>query len=207
MLYRSNKAVPGKGVLLSALLIAALLHLPVPKAHSQIFPWYYTIEAKAGGGGIINPSGKVYVLRNNSQTFEIIPDLVHEIKEVEVDGVKIGPVASYTFENVTSNHKIEATFRDRNYIITASAGTGGTITGTGEILKKEYPNSKIVAVEHRANRLDGIDGIRTASCQVAFDGSSHRGGVAVKVSKGGVEGVDVQQALKFFPCFLRISQT
>jgi len=45
-------------------------------------------------------------------------------------------VASYTFENVTSNHKIEADFQDRRYIISASAGTGGTIDPDGEVIVK-----------------------------------------------------------------------
>ena len=36
--------------------------------------------------------------------------------------------------------------RTLDYFV-AGAGTGGTITGTGEILKRTYPNIKIVAVE------------------------------------------------------------
>ena len=135
MLNRSKIAVPGKGKLLPAMLIAALFLLCIPKAYSQI-QWFYVIEAKSGRGGIINPSGKVYVWRNNDQTFEIIPEPEHEIREVEVDGERMGPIASYTFENVTSNHKIEATFRDRRYVITASAGAGGTISPEGDVIVK-----------------------------------------------------------------------
>ena len=133
MLNWSNIAVPRKRILLSAILMAVLLSFFSSTTYSQ---WFYTIEAKAGGGGDINPSGRVYVWRNTDKTFEITPDPDKEIKEVEVDGEKIGPVASYTFENVTSNHKIEADFQDRRYIITATAGPGGEIDPEGEVVVK-----------------------------------------------------------------------
>jgi len=136
MFYQSGIAVPGKRTLWSALLLSIFLSLFCLKAHSQGDPYFYLIAAKAGAGGIINPTGNVYVLNNSNITFEIIPDLVRQIKDVEVDGVKMGPVPSYTFENVTSNHTISATFEDREYVITASAGTGGTITPEGEVIVK-----------------------------------------------------------------------
>ncbi len=135
MFYRSNITVPGKRILWSALLMTTFLSLVSLNAHSQD-EWFYVIEAKAGGGGIINPTGDVYVLNNSNITFEIIPDPDRQIKDVEVDGDKIGPVPSYTFENVASNHTISATFEDREYVITASAGTGGTITPEGEVYVK-----------------------------------------------------------------------
>ena len=133
MFNRSNIEVPGKRILLPAMLIAVLLSFFSPKTYSQ---WIFTIEAKAGGGGTITPSGRVLVWRNSDKTFEITPDPNKEIKEVKVDGEEIGPVASYTFENVTANHKIEATFQDRRYIITATAGPGGTISPEGEVIVK-----------------------------------------------------------------------
>lgn len=136
MFYRFNIAVPGKRTLWSALLLSIFLSLFSLNAHSQGDPYFYLIEAKAGAGGVINPTGSVYVLNNSNITFEIIPDPDRQIKDVEVDGAKIGPVSSYTFENVTSNHTISATFEDREYVITASAGTGGTITPEGEVIVK-----------------------------------------------------------------------
>ncbi len=135
MFYRSHIAVPGRRILFPALLFTAFFSLFSLKAHAQD-PWYFIIEAEAKDGGIINPSGDVYVLNNSNITFEIIPDSAHQIKEVEVDGEKIGPVSSYTFENVTENHEITVDFEDREYIITASAGAGGTIDPEGEVIIK-----------------------------------------------------------------------
>ena len=55
------------------------------------------------------------------------------------DGVSVGAVMSYTFDTVTADHTISATF-DRNssggttrYTITASAGTGGEIDPDGSV--------------------------------------------------------------------------
>lgn len=41
----------------------------------------------------------------------ITPDSGYEIKNVLVDGVSKGKITSYTFENVTENHTIQAEFR------------------------------------------------------------------------------------------------
>ena len=70
----------------------------------------YTITATAGANGFINPSGSVTVAAGTNQTFTIIPDYGYEIHEVYVDGGLIGAPSSYTFQNVTSNHTIFATF-------------------------------------------------------------------------------------------------
>ena len=70
----------------------------------------YTITATAGANGFITPSGTVVVAEGSNQTFTIIPDYGYEIYEVYVDGGHIGAPSSYTFQNVTSNHTIFATF-------------------------------------------------------------------------------------------------
>jgi len=156
MFYRFNIAVPGTTMLLSALLMTAFLSLFSLKSHSQD-PWYHVIEAEARDGGIINPSGDVYVLNNSNITFEIIPDSAHQIRRVEVDRVRIGPVPSYTFENVTSNHEITAHFEDREYVITASAGAGGTIDPEGEVIVVHGDNEEF---RFRADRDNEILDVR-----------------------------------------------
>jgi hypothetical protein len=51
------------------------------------------------------------VLPGMSKSFAIIPDSTHDILAVIVDGTGKGPVPSYTFENVQSNHTIDAYFQ------------------------------------------------------------------------------------------------
>src|SRR5207244_8970205 len=93
----------------------------------------YTITASAGSGGSISPSGAVLVGGRASQSFAISPDACHTIADVLVDGVSKGAIASYTFSNVTANHTIAASFNLINYTITASAGSGGSISPSGAV--------------------------------------------------------------------------
>lgn len=74
----------------------------------------YTIKATAGIHGSITPSGDVDVLHGGSQTFTIAANRGYAISNVKIDGVSIGAVKSYTFENVTGNHTIEVTFMKAN---------------------------------------------------------------------------------------------
>ena len=71
---------------------------------------YYTIEATAGAGGSISPSGNVSVREGRDQTFTIIPDKGYAVSHVKIDGKNIGAVKSYTFENVSRTHTIEVIF-------------------------------------------------------------------------------------------------
>src|SRR5439155_15504231 len=93
----------------------------------------YTITASAGGGGTISPSGSVSVNCGSSQSFTISSDACHTIADVLVDGVSQGAISSYTFSNVTANHTIAASFNVITYTITASAGSGGTISPSGSV--------------------------------------------------------------------------
>ena len=83
---------------------------------------YYTIEATAGTGGSISPSGSVSVREGRDQTFTITPDKGYAVANVKIDGESIGAVKSYTFENVSKAHAIEVIFVKG----TASASTGDT---------------------------------------------------------------------------------
>ena len=81
---------------------------------------YYTIEAAAGTGGSISPSGNISVREGADQTFTITPDKGYAVANVKIDGESIGAVKSYTFENVSKAHAIEVIFVKG----TASASTG-----------------------------------------------------------------------------------
>ncbi|MEG2187523.1 MAG: S-layer homology domain-containing protein, partial [Clostridia bacterium] len=70
-----------------------------------------TINASAGEGGTITPSGKLAVEKNGSMSFAIKPNEGYSIDTILVDGKAIGKVSSYTFKNVTENHSIAVTFK------------------------------------------------------------------------------------------------
>jgi GH25 family lysozyme M1 (1,4-beta-N-acetylmuramidase) len=73
-----------------------------------------TITATAGSGGTINPSGTVSVNYGGSQSFTIKADAGYFIYKILVDNTPIqfnNPmVYTYTFNNVTANHTIQAEF-------------------------------------------------------------------------------------------------
>ncbi|MEW6054964.1 MAG: GDSL-type esterase/lipase family protein, partial [Nitrospirota bacterium] len=79
--------------------------LPVcPQASASI------ISAIAGTGGTVSPAGAITVPSGNNQTFMIIPNSGYHISDVLVDNVSSGAISTYTFENVTANHTIQAVF-------------------------------------------------------------------------------------------------
>ena len=104
-------------------------------------PPTYTITASASSGGAISPSGTITVYEGDNKTFTITPNTNYTIQSVLVDGVSVGAVSTYTFQNVTSDHTIEATFRSLKHHITATAtGTSGTISPAGVIEVMEGQN-------------------------------------------------------------------
>jgi hypothetical protein len=90
-----------------------------------------TITASAGPGGTITPPGASSVACGNNRTYAITPAACYSVQDVKVDGVSIGRLLGYTFNTVTANHTISATFQPGGVTIDASAGPGGTITPSG----------------------------------------------------------------------------
>jgi hypothetical protein len=99
-------------------------------------PATHMVTASAGAGGTIKPSGTITVPQGGSQAFSITPNTGFTIAGVTVDAVAKGAIPAYTFTNVMADHAIQATFRQNptsTYTITASAGTGGTISPAGAV--------------------------------------------------------------------------
>ncbi len=92
----------------------------------------FTITAIAGVNGTITPAGITTVISGNSQTYTITPDEGYIIQDVTVDGVSVGAVSTYTFDNVDDDHTISASFV-AGYEITATSGVGGTISPSGTV--------------------------------------------------------------------------
>ena len=67
----------------------------------------YTITVNQPKNGRINPS-TITVKAGGSQYFNVSPYSGYEVSSLIVDGIDVGEVAGYTFENVTGNHTITA---------------------------------------------------------------------------------------------------
>lgn len=101
----------------------------------------YDITATAGEGGTITAEGladgKVSVTEGESATFTIAANDGYEVSDVKVDGTSVGKRTSYTFENVTAAHTIEATFAFTKYTA-ANPFEFPTTKGTTKTLEAEY---------------------------------------------------------------------
>jgi len=93
----------------------------------------HPITATAGTNGSISPAGSTDVKHGESQTYTITANTGYSVNDVLVDGVSVGAVTSYTFENVTIDHTISATFKANTYTVTLnnqSATTAGSTSVT-----------------------------------------------------------------------------
>jgi hypothetical protein len=70
----------------------------------------YTIVVRPPTNGVIHPSGTVRATHGEKRRFQIIPLPGYQVSEVLVDKVSVGAVNSYTFNNVTGDHVMEAIF-------------------------------------------------------------------------------------------------
>ena len=71
----------------------------------------YTITLNAGEGGTVSPSGTQTVRHGEDLAVTITPEEGYVVEGVLVDGASVGAVEAYTFEKVTADHSLEASFK------------------------------------------------------------------------------------------------
>ncbi|WP_367357269.1 hypothetical protein [Mesotoga sp.] len=81
----------------------------------------YTIVATTGPGGAIEPDRQIHVNHGDDKDFIITADTEYETADVDVNGVFVASMANCTFNNVVSDHSIDASFSLFEYTITVSA--------------------------------------------------------------------------------------
>ena len=97
----------------------------------------FAITASAGEGGSISPPATTYVPYGGSVTYAVSPDPGWRIDVLLVDGVPLGPLDSYTFDDVQADHTISAGFARTSFTVRAQVSAGrGTLTPAGEL---SYP--------------------------------------------------------------------
>ncbi|MGB9795024.1 right-handed parallel beta-helix repeat-containing protein, partial [Caldisericum exile] len=118
----------------------------------------YLIRASSSSGGTISPSGNVLVQENTNQSFTMTANTGCFLSKVIVDGVIVFPAGmnqdsptpvysyTYTFTNVTADHTIQAVFAPGilQYMITATAGTGGTISPSGNVFVPQFGSQTFI---------------------------------------------------------------
>ena len=110
-----------------------------------------SILAMAGTDGTISPMGAIAVNCADSQTFTFTANSGYEISQVLIDGVNDASAVTagtYTFTNVSANHKIEVYFKPTVGIV----GAGHALP-----LPRIYPNPTTGQLRVSGDILDGKD--------------------------------------------------
>jgi len=116
----------------------------------------YHMTASAGTHGSISPSGAVVVNYGADQAFTINPNTGYHIVDVVVDAVSQGAISSYTFYTVTADHAISASFAIDVHTITASAGSGGTISPSGYVSVNDGDDQSFTMTPDPGYHLSGL---------------------------------------------------
>ena len=118
----------------------------------------HTILAVAGSNGSISPSGPVVVEEGSDKTFTITPNTGYVVQDVWVDSVSQGPITTYTFTNVTSDHEIVALFAAEaaSHTITAAAGANGSISPSGAVVVNDGNNQTFIITPAPGYMVDDV---------------------------------------------------
>jgi hypothetical protein len=98
----------------------------------------YTITASAGTGGSIIPNGSFSKNAGDNQAFTATPSANYVVNQWLVDsGVVQNGGTGYTLYNIQAAHSVQVTFTyvPPQYTISASAGSGGSISPSGSFSK------------------------------------------------------------------------
>ena len=160
------------------------------KKGAQTFAVTSTI---ANTGGAITPSGTIMVPQGGSVNYNIVPLPGYKISAVMVDGMNIGPVSSYTFNNVNGQHAIAAGFEK----VEKSKSSAGSPPAAGNMKVTKYtnetaaegamPQQKVVytAIPDQTDLPDGpdsdyADDVYTVATDTTHVESDPTGGIMAK---------------------------
>jgi hypothetical protein len=122
----------------------------------------YTITATAGINGSISSSATVN--HGTTSIFTITPNEGYNVADVLIDGSSVGIKTTYTFNNVTSNHTIAATF-----ILKSDLDMNGAVDIVDAIIAlKTISSLKIGVPVHREADVDGDNKIGLAEAIYAL---------------------------------------
>lgn len=118
----------------------------------------YSISLAVGDNGSITASSTAN--HGSDAVVTINANTGYEIDILTVDGVKVTPVATYTFTAVASNHSLSVTFKKKTLKITTIKGVNGTISPTTFV---NYGDNATVTITPNTNfyKIDvlTVDGI------------------------------------------------
>ncbi|MBR0055170.1 MAG: hypothetical protein IJP65_07705, partial [Bacteroidales bacterium] len=124
----------------------------------------YTVVAEDAENGFISPSGATSVTCGESISYEITPNVGYHLDSLFVDGSSVVPTSTYTFSNVVENHTIRPVFALDEFQVIASAGVGGSVSPTSQMVG--YGSSATISVS--ANDCYHLDSLIVDGQSVAL---------------------------------------
>jgi len=122
----------------------------------------YAITATVGANGTISPS--VSVTHGSYSVFTITPKTGYHVADILVDGISVGAVTTFTFNNVTANHTIAASF-----ILEGDLDMSGAVSLTDVILSLQIlSSSQTIAPVYKEADVDGDNKIGMAEAIYAL---------------------------------------
>ena len=91
----------------------------------------FTITSSAGNGGSIAPQGTSILNYGTKPIYTITPNTGFILDTLFVNGLKVDSNSTYTFDSVKSNQTISVKFKVQTFMVTSSAGIGGSIAPQG----------------------------------------------------------------------------
>ena len=140
--YESVMAPPGGALIVTATDLAAGPDLGVDAdgdgtPESTIPPsevlFNRYVDISVAGPGSVEPGEAVSALNGETVMLTFVPESDAEVEDVLVDGVSVGPVETYTFEEISADHLVEVTFA------TSTAAEGSTPIDE-VVLSPVFPN-------------------------------------------------------------------
>lgn len=129
----------------------------------------FALSATSSANGNISPAGDITVANGNSQTFRFTPDPLYKVASVLIDGVEVGALSSYTFENVKSAHQITVHFAvDPNQsdlvVLELNEQSGSTAHNSGSLIGHDGllsgdPQWTVLNANNGALLFDGNDAV------------------------------------------------
>jgi GH18 family chitinase/endo-1,4-beta-D-glucanase Y len=122
-----------------------------------------SIAGSSSAGGAISPGENTVVVKGENQTFIITPDSGSIIKDVKIDNISMGQIATYTFSNVTTNHTISVEFEE---IGTPVSNIPPTITYTAPSGNEVITQSELSPITIATNAQDSDGSIESIIIEV-----------------------------------------
>lgn len=133
----------------------------------------YTIASYSGPGGTISPRGDILVDSYSNKTFTIVPDAGYAIDSVKIDGIDMGDISEYEFENIIRDHSIAVLFK-QVYGVTDASFDRRTNTVHADIINATNVRMACAIYDQSGRMLD------VATVNLAKD----CGSVSVQMSDG-----------------------